>query len=106
MKVIELHKTCEFTENGMKRFFLVQDSPYFKIINFNISAGNTFPVHSHDIDGQLSIHVIQGNGAFLGENDKSMPAGTGDILVCDIREPHGVYAESDMRILVTIVPPI
>ncbi len=106
MHTIELDKTREFTEGGMKRFFLVQDSPYFKIINFNLAAGHTFPVHSHDTDGQLSILVLEGKGAFLGENDATIPAKTGDLLISEIREPHGVRAETDMRILVTIAPPI
>ena len=44
MKKIDLNTTREFTEGGMKRFFLVEDSPYFKIINFNLAAGATFPV--------------------------------------------------------------
>ena len=30
----------------------------------------------------------------------------GDILLSDICEPHGARAETDMRILVTIAPPI
>jgi len=34
---------------------LVQDSEFFKIINFNLEAGVTFPVHSHDLDGDLSV---------------------------------------------------
>ncbi|AGF77344.1 cupin domain-containing protein [Desulfocapsa sulfexigens DSM 10523] len=106
MKKISLDETREFTEGGMKRFFLVQDSPNFKIINFNLSAGHTFPVHSHDLDGQLSIHVIEGSGYFLGKDEAEIPAKTGDILISEIREPHGVKAESDMRIVVTITPPI
>ncbi|MDH4317971.1 MAG: cupin domain-containing protein [Desulfobulbaceae bacterium] len=106
MKKIELDATREFTPGSMKRFFLVQDSPYFKIINFNIAAGHTFPVHSHDIDGDLSILVIEGNGEFLGEGGAAIPAKTGDMLISAIREPHGVRASSDMRIVVTIAPPI
>lgn len=106
MKKIELDATREFTKGGMKRFFLVQDSEYFKIINFNLSAGHTFPVHSHDLDGHLSIQVIEGTGEFLGADNSAIPAKTGDILISEIREPHGVRAESDMRILVTITPPI
>ncbi len=106
MKKIELETTREFTEGGMKRFFLVEDSPYFKIINFNLSAGATFPVHSHDLDGELSIHVIEGEGLFLGADDAEIPARVGDILISEIREPHGVRAATDMRIVVTIAPPI
>lgn len=106
MKVIQLKETNEFTSGEMKRFFLVENSPHFKIINFNLDEGVTFPVHSHDLDGELSILVLEGEGVFLGENGAEIPAQKGDLLVSQIREPHGVRATSRMRILVTIAPPI
>ena len=106
MKVIQLNDTQEFTPGIMKRFFLVEDSPNFKIINFNLDEGVTFPVHSHDLDGELSIQVLEGEGHFLGEGDKEIVAQQGDILISQIREPHGVRAKTRMRILVTIAPPI
>ncbi|MDD4273944.1 cupin [Desulfobacter postgatei] len=106
MKVLKLTETNEFTPGAMKRFFLVQNSEFFKIINFNLDAGVTFPVHSHDLDGELSIQVLEGKGWFLGENDTKIPAAKGDILISEIREPHGVMAETQMRIIVTIAPPI
>lgn len=106
MKVLKLADTKEFTPGVMKRFFLVEDSPNFKIINFNLDAGVTFPVHSHDLDGELSIQVIEGTGFFLGEDDLEIAASPGDILISQIREPHGVRADTNMRILVTIAPPI
>lgn len=71
-----------------------------------LEAGVTFPVHSHDLDGDLSIQVLEGQGRFLGDDGVEMDAQEGDILVSQIREPHGVRAETDMRILVTIAPPI
>lgn len=106
MKVLKLTETNEFTPLAMKRFFLVEKSEYFKIINFNLDEGVTFPVHSHDLDGELSIQVLEGEGFFLGEGDTTIPAQVGDILVSEIREPHGVKATTKMRILVTIAPPI
>jgi quercetin dioxygenase-like cupin family protein len=106
MKVLELEKTNEFEAGKMKRFFLVQDSPNFKIINFNLSAGVTFPIHSHDLDGELSIQVLSGEGFFLGDGGLEILAKSGDILISQIREPHGVRAATEMRILVTIAPPI
>ncbi len=105
MKKIELDKTREFNPLGMQNTVL-HDSEFFKIINFNIAAGRLFPVHSHDLEGQVSIHVIEGEGEFLADNNVTMPAKTGDILVSDISEPHGVKADTDMRIVVTIAPPI
>ncbi len=106
MQLIKLDETKEFTPGQMARFFLVEDSPFFKIINFNLDAGVTFPVHSHDLDGELSILVLEGEGFFLGENNMEMQARKGDILRSEIREPHGVRAATKMRILVTIAPPI
>ncbi len=106
MKVLNLSDTRQFKEGAMNRFFLVEDSEFFKIINFNLKAGVTFPVHSHDLDGDLSILVIEGEGVFLGEGDAEIPAPTGSLLISEIREPHGVRATTDMRIIVTIAPPI
>ena len=106
MKVVKLTETNEYTPNAMKRFFLVEDSEHFKIINFNLDEGVTFPVHSHDLDGELSIQVLEGEGFFLAENDAEIPATAGDILISEIREPHGVRATTKMRIIVTIAPPI
>jgi quercetin dioxygenase-like cupin family protein len=106
MKTIQLETTNTFTEDSMRRFFLVEDSPFFKIINFNLDAGVTFPVHSHDLDGELSIQVLEGTGFFLGENGQKIPAKAGDLLISQIREPHGVEATTRMRLLVTIAPPI
>ena len=105
MKKLELSQTREFNPLGMKSIVL-HDSEHFKILNFNLKAGALFPVHSHDLDGQVSILVIEGEGEFLADNGASMPANTGDILISDIREPHGVKATTDMRIVVTIAPPI
>lgn len=106
MKIINLENTNQFAKGIMQRFFLVEDSPNFKIINFNLDEGVTFPVHSHDLDGELSIQVLEGEGFFLGENETELPAKKGDILISQIREPHGVRAGTKMRILVTIAPPI
>jgi len=105
MKKIELGMTRIFDDKKAK-MFVVHDSPYFKIINFNFRAGQTLPVHSHNIEGQLSILVLEGEGEFLAADNKSIPAKTGDVLFSDIATPHGVKANTDMRVLVTIAPPI
>lgn len=104
MKTFALAESNIFQADGIKKF-LVHDSPSFRIINFNIAAGQTFPVHSHEVEGQLTMQVIEGNGEFLGADNQAIPAKAGDILICDISAPHGARAISDMRILVTIAPP-
>ena len=105
MKKIALDEVREFNPLGMKSIVL-HDSEYFKILNFNLVAGALFPVHSHDLEGQLSILVIEGEGEFLGDDNATIPAKQGDMLISDIAEPHGVKAKTDMRIVVTIAPPI
>lgn len=105
LKKLELFKEIGFTDKGLSKL-LVHDSPYMKVLNFNFRAGQELPVHSHDIDGQLCIVVLTGSGFFMGKDDATMPAEPGDVLISDIAEPHGVRATTDMRILVTIAPPI
>lgn len=104
MKKIEL-----FNANGFKDAsfspFLVHGSPYMKVMSFNFKPGQELPVHSHEIEGELTITVLEGKGAFLSQ-DGSIPANTGDVLVSEIAVPHGLRAETAMRVLVTIAPPI
>lgn len=105
MKKINLFEANDFSEKSMKKL-LVHDSPYFKILNFNFKAGQELPVHSHDIEGQVSLVVLEGTGEFLGKDGTAMPAVPGDVVISDISEPHGLRAKTDLRLLVTIAPPI
>jgi len=105
MKKINLYQENDFNDLSMSRL-LVHDSAYFKVLNFNFKAGQELPVHSHDVEGQLSIAVLEGEGEFLGKDSAAMPAQTGDVLISDINEPHGIRAKTNMRVLVTIAPPI
>ena len=104
MKKINLFEANGFNDLAMKNF-LVHESAYFKILNFNFRAGQKLPIHSHDIEGQLSILILEGEGEFLAK-DGTIPAKAGDVLVCDIAVPHGIKAITDMRTVVTIAPPI
>ena len=105
MKKIEIFKENQFNDLHMSRY-IVHDSPYFKILNFNFRAGQELPIHSHDIEGQLSITVLEGEGEFLAKDGATLSANPGDVLISDISEPHGIKAKSNLRVLVTIAPPI
>ena len=104
-KKIEVFKENRFDERSMKNF-LVHESPYMKVINFNFKAGQELPIHSHEIEGQVAIAILEGQGQFLGAGGKELDANVGDVLISDINEPHGIRAVSDLRVLVTIAPPI
>lgn len=105
MKKINLYEENGFKDLGLSKY-LVHDSPYFKILNFNFKSGQELPIHSHDIEGQLSITVLEGEGEFLAADGATLPAKTGDVLISDIAEPHGIRAGTDLRVIVTIAPPI
>jgi quercetin dioxygenase-like cupin family protein len=105
MKTLNLYQESGFNDLSMKKF-LVHDSPYFKILNFNFQPGQELPIHSHEVEGQLSILVLEGEGEFLGAEGATLPAQTGDVLVAEIAEPHGIRASTQMRVIVTIAPPI
>jgi quercetin dioxygenase-like cupin family protein len=104
MKKLNLYEETDFSDLHLSRF-LVHDSPYFKILNFNFKTGQELPIHSHDIEGQVSIVILEGEGEFLAKNG-TLPAKAGDVLISDISEPHGIRAGTDLRVLVTIAPPI
>lgn len=105
MKRTELFKESGFSDKGMQKL-VIHDSPYFRVINFNFRSGQELGIHSHDAEGQLSIVVLEGEGEFLGRDGFTLPANAGDVLISDIREPHGILAISDMRVIVTIAPPV
>jgi quercetin dioxygenase-like cupin family protein len=104
MKKTNLYEANDFNDLHMSRF-LVHDSPYFKILSFNFKGGQELPIHSHEMEGQVSILILEGVGEFLAD-DGTLPARAGDVLISDISEPHGIRARTDMRVLVTIAPPI
>ena len=105
LKKVDLIAENDFKDRGPSNY-LVHDSAYMKVINFNFKAGQELPIHSHEIDGQLTIAVLEGEGEFLGKDGVALPAAPGCVLISDISEPHGIRAASDMRVLVTIAPPI
>lgn len=84
---------------------LVHESEHMKVISFNFKAGQGLPLHSHNIEGELALTILSGEGEFLSQEGK-VPARAGDVLVCPIATPHGVSAATDMRVLVVIAPPI
>ncbi|SNS12294.1 Cupin domain-containing protein [Humidesulfovibrio mexicanus] len=103
---MKIHRIPEnpFKDTG-PAMTLVHESEHMKAINFNFKAGQALPLHSHNIEGELALTILEGEGEFLSEDGK-VPAKAGDVLVCPISTPHGVSAATDMRVLVVIAPPI
>lgn len=104
MKKINIFEEGPFKDTGYGMLW-VHDSPNFRVVNFNFKAGQSLPLHSHDVDGELTIVVLEGEGEFLAAEGATMPAKPGDVLVCPINVPHGIQSITDMRVLVTVAPP-
>ena len=105
MKKVDLYQANDFNPLGMKRL-LVHDSPYVKVLNFNFKAGQVLPVHSHDIEGEVCLTILEGEGEFMGGGNVTEPAKAGNVIITNISEPHGLKAKTDLRLLVVIAPPI
>lgn len=105
MKKINVFDEGPFKDTGYG-MLLVHDSANFRVLNFNFRAGQTLPVHAHAVDGELTLVVLAGEGEFLGEGGATAPAKAGDVLVSPVAVPHGLRAITDMRVLVTIAPPL
>jgi len=100
-----IFESREFTSNRM-HVQLVHESENVKVMNFNLKAGQELPVHSHNIDGELVLVVLSGEGELLSDGGAVTNLAKGDVIICEIKVPHGVRASKDMSLVVTIAPPI
>ncbi|SIN68963.1 cupin domain-containing protein [Halodesulfovibrio marinisediminis] len=105
MRKNRIPESRSFTPDRM-HVQLVHESENVKVMNFNLKAGQEMPVHSHNIDGELVMVVLSGEGELLGESGVLDSIAAGDVLICEIKVPHGVRASKDMSLVVTIAPPI
>ncbi len=101
---IEIDEVAKFSKDrfGVE---LLHDSPNTRILLFCFEAGQELPVHSHDVESDVSICVLEGEGQFTG-GEKDIPAKKGSLLVSPVSEPHGIKAKTRMKVLVSITPPI
>jgi quercetin dioxygenase-like cupin family protein len=104
MKRIEIEEVAKFSN---ERYWLdfVHDSPNIRLILFCFEPGQELPVHSHDVDSEVFLYVIEGEGSFIG-GPEDLPAEKGSLLVASVSEPHGIKAKTRMKVLVGITPPI
>lgn len=101
---IEIDEIAKFSEDKY-RVELLHDSPNTRILLFCFEADQELPVHSHDVDSEVSICVLEGMGYFTG-GEKDISAKKGSLLVSPVSEPHGIKAKTRMKVLVSITPPI
>lgn len=101
MKVIDLNDFTKFDPAKMHRE-LLYDAPNLRVLSFNFEPGQELPVHSHDIDSEVTLMILEGEGEFTGANP--MPARAGMMQIMPVNEPHGLRAKTRLRLLVFIAP--
>jgi len=104
MELYNLKDRARFQERGPYND-LIHDMYTFRMIVFNFEPGQELPVHHHPADSEVALLVLEGEGFFTGGKE-DLPARPGSLLICKVEEPHGIRANTRMRVLVTIAPPI
>ncbi len=95
---------ARFDDNKMT-VKMTHDSEHFRQILFCFKAGQTLPVHSHDVESEIVMLILDGKGVVI-ENEDRIEVRKGDVLIGKVRVPHGIQAETEMKVLVTITPPL
>jgi quercetin dioxygenase-like cupin family protein len=101
MKFIDLKEFTQFNPDHLHRE-LLYDAPNLRVLSFNFEPGQELPVHSHEIDSEVTLLVLEGEGEFTGVHPMSAAAGTMQIM--PVNEPHGLRAKTRLRLLVFIAP--
>ncbi len=83
---------------------ITHDSINLRQLLFCFKAGQELPVHSHDVDSEIIMAIMAGEGTVI-EAESEIAVKAGDILIGQVRVPHGIQAKTEMKVLVTITPP-
>ncbi len=81
---------------------VLHDEPNLRVVAFTLLPGQVVPAHSST--STVLVHVLSGNGYFLGDNG-SVPLAAGRTVAYAPGESHGMEAGPDgLRFLATIAP--
>lgn len=102
MKLFNLPETAQFSPDKPYRQ-LIFDSPNVRVLSFNFEPGQEMPVHSHNADSEVALLILEGEGVFTG-GPEEIPARPGTLQIMPVTEPHGLRAQTRLRLLVFIAP--
>lgn len=83
---------------------LVHESENAKIKSLHLKAGQEIPVQERKDLGETMIVVLSGEGQLLGKHGVLDSLVRGDVVIADLRVPHGLRAKKDMTILASYTP--
>ncbi len=102
MKLFNLPDAAKFSADKPGRELLF-DSPNLRVLTFSFEPGQELPVHSHDVDSEVALLILEGEGVFTG-GPEEIPARAGMMQIMPVSEPHGLRALTRLRLLVFIAP--
>lgn len=102
MKLINCAEKTTFTADKLCRE-LLYDSPNVRVLSFNFEPGQELPVHSHDVESDVALLILEGEGVFLG-GPEPIPAKAGMLQIMPVDQAHGFRARTRVRLLVFIAP--
>jgi quercetin dioxygenase-like cupin family protein len=102
MKLFNLPEAAKFSADKPYRE-LLYDSPNVRILTFNFEPGQELPVHSHNADSEVALLILEGEGVFTG-GPEEIPAQPGTLQIMSVTEPHGLRANTRLRLVVFIAP--
>ena len=81
---------------------LMHDEANSRIVFFALEPGQDVPVHTSS--ATVVVTIVDGSGTFIGDGVKSLMK-TGDSVVYEPKEPHGMIAgEHGLRFVAVISP--
>lgn len=92
-------------QEGILQVSSVYESPCLKILNFRFDLGQSLLLYSEEMQGKVSMIVIEGHGEFVGEEARRYHIERGDVVVSEMSEPQSLLATTELRLLVAITPP-
>jgi quercetin dioxygenase-like cupin family protein len=104
MKLYDLDTLRNFSQMRLSTS-IVHDSCAWRVLTFNFEAGQELPVHSHPVDSEVALLVLEGQGVLTG-GEVEILLKPGSLAVSPVSEPHGIRAATRMRVLVLIAPPL
>jgi quercetin dioxygenase-like cupin family protein len=80
---------------------LLYDSDAMRVVVFGLMPGQEIPPHT--APSRVLLHIVRGKGAFITGSGERL-ARTGDFVVTEPEEPHGLKAAEKTVMLAVIAP--
>ena len=78
---------------------LMHETENVQVKSLHLKAGQEMPLRSFENYGESMLVVLSGEGKLLGKHGVLDTLVRGDVVITDLRVPHGLRAVKDMSVL-------